>query len=117
VKLNNSELEDVNAETREIEIEKKDIPAIGVKKNNNVLNKKYEIEYDVDAKMKDVDIEQIKCDTVVGDGVKVNDKIEGIVSEVVSKKMIEIISKYGIPTIGKDEFGNLEVLVEFVLQR
>ncbi|CAG8615154.1 13666_t:CDS:1, partial [Racocetra fulgida] len=54
------------------------------------------------AKMRDVDIKQINCDTVVGDGVKVDDKIEAIVSEVAPEKITGNISKCEIPTIDKD---------------
>ncbi|CAG8671818.1 13443_t:CDS:2 [Ambispora leptoticha] len=67
---------------------------------------KYEREYGVDAKMRGVDVEQIKCGTVVGDGVKVDDKIEGIVSDVAPEKMTGNISKCGIPTISKDSLDD-----------
>ncbi|CAG8675485.1 4686_t:CDS:2 [Racocetra fulgida] len=60
---------------------------------------KYEREYNVDAKIKDVNVEQIKCGTVMGDGIKVDDKIKGIVSEIAPEKMTENISKCEIPTI------------------
>ncbi|CAG8732130.1 9886_t:CDS:1, partial [Racocetra persica] len=52
--------------------------------------------------MRDVDDEQIKYGIVVSDSIKVDDKVKGIVSEIVPENMIGNIDKYELPTISKD---------------